>query len=316
MGEAGMVYIFENALKKIRNAKLQRNNFYEKKDIEFSKNILEKVNKTRQVKGKYGKYIKIFVETLINKQANFNFNIFMRNIRKLSIVITDDYLENADGWFIIAENKIYINKEQLPQIEEIIYHELFHMASGYITRKKAVSGFRYGKLGNGIDEGYTQLLTNRYFKEDLEAYGIETKIAFLLEFIVGKSLMEKMYSQGNAIGLINVIRKYAKNNELHAWLFLKQLDKFEEINALPFDEFTLDKLEEVINILRNIMLNLIGLFINKITLEKSGDIEEFFSNLICDASAKNQNYVILNQKEIEQYKEKCYEIINENKQYK
>ena len=174
MNETGIIYVFENALKKIHNANLQRTNFYEKKSIKPSKNILKKLKKIWQVRGLYDKHIEFFVETLINKGANLDFNLFMKNIRRLNIIITKDSLEDADGWFIGGENTIYINEDQINQIEYIIYHELFHMASSYIAKKKVISGFQHDKLYEGINEGYTQLLTNRYFKEDLEAYGIET----------------------------------------------------------------------------------------------------------------------------------------------
>ena len=127
--------------------------------------------------------------------------------------------------------------------------------------------------------------------------------------------MEKMYSQGDITGLINEISKYNKNNKSYVCKFLEQIDKFNVIDALPSNEFTFDKVEEVLKILRNIMLILIELFMSKLTLEKNdNDIEKFFSNLICRVNMKNQIYVILNPKEIEEYKRKCHEIINENNQ--
>ena len=52
-------------------------------------------------------------------------------------------------------------------MEKNIYHELFHMASSkFINKFKIYCGFRQNNIGRAINEGYTELLTYRYFSLD------------------------------------------------------------------------------------------------------------------------------------------------------
>ena len=105
-----------------------------------------------------------------------------------------------------------------------IYHELFHMASSIYKDGVIHSGFnqssskpRMANLGYGLNEGYTQLLTKRYFghiAEILDAYKFEVHIADKLEKIVGQDKMENLYLNADLLGLINELKIYASEEEI------------------------------------------------------------------------------------------------------
>ena len=60
------------------NRTLQRKSDYENKQIKLSDTILKKIGIAKQIEYKFKKYIIIFVQTLINKNANFDFHILKK----------------------------------------------------------------------------------------------------------------------------------------------------------------------------------------------------------------------------------------------
>lgn len=310
-----IIYIFGNNIKDKVN--LQKNSIYKKKQIKFSKKIFKKIEKTKKLKNIFRDYIKTFVETLIDRNANFDFSNCMKNIKNLNIIVlTGDKQMNCKGKFVLDENTIYINENSLSKTQDTIFHELFHMAS-FNHSKKIAGGFQHGFTYEGINEGYTQLLTNKYFKNSTNHFEIETEFALLLEFIIGSQLMEKLYSTANISALLNEIGKYNENNQDYASSFLKQIDDFRLICYLPANEFTSEKRDELIKILKNIMIGFIEMFVNKLKLEKIDiGIEKFFSHLIYKIKTKNEVHLILSSQEIDKYKITCYKSIEIDKQTK
>ena len=103
----------------------------------------------------------------------------------------------------------------------VIYHELLHMASSYYKDRIRYSGFKQTagskEFGQGINEGYTQLLTERYFGHVNEMTGIyeyEMLVASSLEKIVTKSVMEKNYFDANLGNLIKELSVYTSEEEV------------------------------------------------------------------------------------------------------
>ena len=110
-----------------------------------------------------------------------------------------------------------------------IFHELFHVASSIHNMNGKQSGFEQviekSCVGIGINEGYTQLLTERYFK-DLEdsnqIYPYEVEISSLLENIIGRRTMEKLYLKVDLYGLIKRMEEYSDIKEIVK--FISSLD--------------------------------------------------------------------------------------------
>ena len=91
-----------------------------------------------------------------------------------------------------------------------IYHELMHSMS----IKKYGSGYAgltyyIKELGYGINEGYTQRLTEEFIKNNKsKTYPNEKNIALIIEKIIGKKLMQMLYFNAGYNGLIKMLSKY------------------------------------------------------------------------------------------------------------
>ena len=105
------------------------------------------------------------------------------------------------------------------------------------------SGFSYSNqnddskdFGDGLNEGYTDLLTKRYFGnvEVFESdYDFEILIASFIEEIVEKDVMEKLYLTADFQGLMGILKRYAYEDEIR--IFIKDLDfvlKYNDENKL------------------------------------------------------------------------------------
>ena len=155
-------------------------------------------------------------EALINFYNNVNKVKIKRNYRIL--------LLSANGTYCGEKNKInYCTISSL-------YHELFHMASAVFDDENKLSycGFHqmHSKLGIklkginigvGINEGYTEVLTHRYFGEKhklSKAYEFEIGVAYKLEKIVGQDEMKKLYLNANLMGLIENLKQYASEEDI------------------------------------------------------------------------------------------------------
>lgn len=119
------------------------------------------------------------------------------------------------------------------------YHELFHFASMIRTKDGGGCGFlRANKkknfvLGKALNEGYTQLMTERYFQNNIEtvseafSYRVCARIAKNIEIIIGKSKMEKLYLTADLRGLINELTLYDEAENVVN--FLKAFDNLKEM---------------------------------------------------------------------------------------
>ena len=77
-------------------------------------------------------------------------------------------------------------------------------------------------IGKGINEGYTEYLTEEYFDKDRVGYDFEVFIASYIEDIVGIDKMSKLYFKSNIKGLIDELKQY--ENEEQIIYFFKCLD--------------------------------------------------------------------------------------------
>ena len=181
----------------------------------FKKEDLENFRKNMRTLQVYGVYFQ-----LGDFGLHFNYNTFM-------------------GRYDVLKNAVAIDLSKDKE-KSSIYHELFHMAS---TRRGMIltgSGFHYHKTdkvsyGRGLNEGYTDLLTQRYFyNKDYEVYyESELIYASLLERIIGKEKMESLYLNGDLNGLIHELEKYdTLDNIFH---FIKEIDYIKYSDGIPVD---------------------------------------------------------------------------------
>lgn len=217
--------------KKIKKVKLPPELLVEVNDIDHDA-VLEK---------KYGDIIIKFSERITKEIPKKNLINFYNNLDSLK---TDEknfkkkkFSKSVTaGTYNPKKNEIDISKSKR---EHTIFHELFHMASSTYKNKIRYSGFSQTKflpvpfsIGNGLTEGYTEVITQRYFGPNYcqsDAYEYETFIAGRVEDIVGQEKMEELYLNADLLGLINELKKY--NNEKKIMKFISStdflLDRFE-----------------------------------------------------------------------------------------
>lgn len=179
-----------------------------------------------------------FASVLTNNFENAFLTNFYRNIKDVKVrnMLLFEYIKSdATGYYSIESprNTIVVSK----YIN--IFHELFHMASSFYEEEGVFhSGFEtsyktdnpkiFKVYGKGLNEGYTELLTKRYFGEKHKiklSYKKEMNIAFYLELIVGQNLMEKLYLTANQTALISELKKYAPADDV-----LKLIDELDKKN--------------------------------------------------------------------------------------
>lgn len=155
-----------------------------------------------------------FYNTL--KSNNVNTAILENNLRTLKVEHrepTRDSIKNhGSGFFVPYENKIVIYDTNQ---EEVLNHELLHCSSSHIKEDNSgiiqiYSGLSYttfGKsIGDGINEGETEELNDKYFGTNGYAYLDERLFAKLFKVLVPR--MEEYYFTGDFNSFVNDLTKY------------------------------------------------------------------------------------------------------------
>jgi len=220
--------------------------------------------------------LKKFQKTLNIKLNHCNLNYFYKNIKKL--VIKRTLFSKNSGY------DIKLNILRLSYYEDF-EHELFHMASSY-CKDNYYSGFSVNLFGNGLNEGYTQVLCNRYFKKDILSYPFETSIALNIEKIIGRKKMEKLYFEVNQDLFINELSGYI-NQDIVIYV-IKLIDILS--NNVSYKK---EVNHSLIEILKEININLLEIYINKLIIDfKNKTITEKQLYIKIKRFAKGLKFVI------------------------
>lgn len=161
-------------------------------------------------------------------QVNFNKDDLYNLYRNLNSLVVKEKKANKN---ILAEYNMSYNCIFLygDYVKTDLYHELFHLASTNKDNEGSNTGFMYGTVGVALNEGYTDLLTDRYFN-----YGYESENSYLnfkrvtnvIENVVGKDKMQSLYLNANLNGLIKELNKYGSQEQIS--LFITSLDYIDE----------------------------------------------------------------------------------------
>lgn len=144
------------------------------------------------------------------------------------------YLHNFvsnEGSYIPKDNTINIYK--IFDKKSVLAHEFLHMAS---TEDNQNSGFCTCLediwIGNGLDEGYTELLNKRIFKNKKISYSYNVEIIELLElFFDNPKDMEYAYFHNNIYIVYQTFLKYGTKEEF--FKLIQTLDNLIETD-IPF----------------------------------------------------------------------------------
>ena len=186
----------------------------------FNKNMVNKefIIENNKIIEKVYKYLNVFSDTLNTKLKHCNFKNLNNNI-KTAIILEKKFSVSkyyCCASYLTKKNRIVLYNKN---IEENIYHELLHLASTKkINDNLFMSGFTFSdyknklKIGSFLDEGYTEYLCSKYFIGG-NTYLTQIDFVKVVELIVGKKLMEKMYFNADIVGLINELTKYGNTRE-------------------------------------------------------------------------------------------------------
>ena len=159
------------------------------------------------------KYLENFYSNLSN-----SFIIKNKLLQKISLSkgVNGECFFKRQNYYLILGDKDSLEKRNA---ELTPYHELLHLLTTRFDNKKTIRiGFQINNFATGINEGYTELLTKRYFKKfsknDNEVYSHFTWILNMIEDIVGKSKMEDYYFDINVEGLILELEKYISREKV------------------------------------------------------------------------------------------------------
>ena len=178
---------------------------------EFSSIDLSHINESE-----FKNIIEYFANLLIKVFPSYNLTNLYNNIN--SLIVNDVSLTNKGGRYNSKDNTIDVDNKYS------IYHELFHMASSTFVDNINYSGFHQSSnyykmdIGRGLNEGYTEILTHRYFGDKIQgkygAYLNEIKIAHNLEKIIEQEKMEMIYLNSDLNALIDELKKYSSEEEI------------------------------------------------------------------------------------------------------
>lgn len=201
-------------------------NFVQNKKIKTKKVMFISKPKTKHIKINKDEINKIKKSVMgtelikFRKKINKHFksedlNLLNNNIKSLKIKIKYFapeilLLKFASGKYNLKRNKIVLIKYFK---KDSTNHELFHMATSFYDKNLQIGfcGFQQiiflkkETIGYGLNEGYTELLANRYFNECTNfsnySYDVCTFFASKLEEIIEKNRMESFYMTADLFGL-------------------------------------------------------------------------------------------------------------------
>lgn len=256
------------------------------------------------------KYLNNFLNVLKDNFNENSLNLYNDNISFLEIYfykrIYNIYssISRTEGIYLSEYNYIKLFKNK---VVPYIYHELFHLASNGYFKNKSSLGFQCiidkNIFGYSLNEGYTELLTERYFKgydkQYSRIYNLEKGIAKKIEEIIGKDKMQNMYLQADLKSLIKELEKYTTKDVMKFINNLDILSHFEnnKIYKKVANDVYIDKIKEVYSFLSECYLNKLALeltdndIINRTSIAFNNEILDLFDDKISDKIFESEKVV-------------------------
>ncbi len=212
---------------------------------------------------RFGELLSHFTRVLERNFISLDLDYFYNNIKTLSIRKIRDRIiaEQTRGEYFIDTNEILLYED----CQDTIYHELFHMASSWYGGTVAYSGFSQDDVGLGLDEGYTEFLTRRYFGKGMTSsvtYEDQVNLVYFLEKVIGRAKMESLYMKANLKGLLREMRVYLTQEETVD--LVSNIDKTRYLYVVNKSEFSLNLYLEY---LRESYLIIFRAFVRKLVKE-------------------------------------------------
>lgn len=316
---------------------IKNNNYSLKRNINFRNKKISiplimknsKITNENDTECNIQAYINNFNQVLLNNFKEDSLLIYLNNLVNLRVGSSKftflKLLWNSEimAIYFVDKNKLVIRKGN--KKESTIYHELFHVASSIIDGNTYFIGFsqytsKKGMIGKGLNEGYTELLTNRYFNSNDKSYQFEMKCAYLLEQIVGKQQMENLYLKADLFNLKNTISEYT--TEENFTTFLTNLDiindtTYSSLYYYYYKEDTLNRYRDILIFLvetysKKLYLSYINSEINE--LDKDKLLSDYISNIPKQINLEEITYNIITTEELNNIANKKFYSFLEKKQ--
>lgn len=157
-----------------------------------------------------------------------------------------------------------------------------HVASTKVDEDNIYSGISLNDYNVGLNEGFTQLLTEEYFsinKEDTLTYPYETLVAKIIYLIMGKDMLNS-YLQADINGFLNNLSNYLSKEDIQ--LLINNLD-FIHRNLYQEEKEVKEKMHNITLILSKASKSVIELsdFIDILdyTININGNEYDFLTNI-------------------------------------
>ena len=192
-------------------------------------------------------------------KENFTEEQYEKMIYLLSSLKIKEYTMNYDGDLLISigsydslNNTITITNYKDLDVElnkeEILIHELLHMASTNYSLDGERTGLNLaGILGVKLNEGYTEYLTRKYFTRGYKyTESTENSIIFAkgIENIIGSEKMESYYFNSDINSLIKDLSEYISIEDTIKLLYLIDRVPDTKYRSKDFD-YVLKKISEI-----------------------------------------------------------------------
>lgn len=249
-----------------------------------------------------------YSNSLVYAEENKNIEILSQEIKDFLSVMERD-CKNFDPTILIKNfKKTLFDVSQIDDTKDIIRgnvsnddkyktifftidgfnttkHELFHLS----TLAKGQCGFNINNYAKGLNEGYTQLLAERYFSEGIgKCYLFEVVLVKIIEQLIGQDNMEKYYFDLDLVSLINDLINY--ETEENIVNFIKNLDILLENDIFYITCPTLEQVEFFRDIMSNLCIFLLSCIENKVKLLLSANLiieaDDFIKDLVLPDNAE------------------------------
>lgn len=269
---------------------------YETNDLKNTRKYAQEPKQSKEIK----KLVNEALERLSNDVSPQSMQIITDNLRNINErsdlldSIKQELIERSYGYYQPKNHYISINllktkvgelshskvkKYKTKQLlRQILSHELMHAASSHKYNGLYSIGFsqlnnKQGRIGDGINEGYTDLISQRYFCNNGKDVVMTTVYTYLkavseiTELIIGKQKMLDLYFQGNLKGLIEELSKYQPESQVKQ--FILDLDTIGKANGVKI----INKNEMLMTYSNRISTFLYNAFSNKMNKENTDTID-------------------------------------------
>lgn len=222
------------------------------------------------------------IEGLVDKKY---LTAFYRNINDLKVRrrINLNVFDKVAAYYNSTKNEIVLLDSR---IRDVVFHELFHLASSYINNEGEYIGFfqKNGKsvIGEGINEGCTEWAAKEYFPGGINSYSFQTYVFSHIAKIIGDKKIFELYFQADLKGLINEMSKYLDVDEV--FTIINGLDLYTKLDRKIIQASFLKFCHDYIENIQGILLKM---YINK-HIDSFNDI----SNIDIKQYAKDLDYTI------------------------